>query len=430
MISRISLRYIVVLLVLTLGLAACGNSSDDNRSFAPEIRGEDTVPTDTPPPTATIPGIDAQPNEGNTSDAATAELFGSTGPAQAVLAGLTTVALVTVDSGATVSTDVPNAQSTSSSVSPDGTRLITIDRSSGAPVVTMRLIGAEAGTPQPVATVEATSATPAAAISQIQLGDRIAWAPDNQHVVVAVAGAGVWLLDTAGNQTALSVASESAITAIAWSMSGQSVALGLWNNGSHSSVIATLSLQNPDASPVPILSLPESDGRYIRSMAWGTEQVGVLFALRSATGDMTVSNDLYSVRKLGEPMRLIASAGVAAPIAAIDQIALADNGTTVAFAVQVPGEVGLKFDSIWVTDVTGTGAVRANTSGLRRIAELEWTPRGLVVVGTRRVLDDGNGYVLNAVEIVSANAPVSITVDRSPATPVGSPEVSPASPTS
>jgi hypothetical protein len=161
-------------------------------------------------------------------------------------------------------------------------------------------------------------------------------------------------------------------------------------------------------------------------MVWGTEEVGVVFALRSATGDMTVSNDLYAVHKLGSPMQLVASAGVAAPIAAIDQVALAANGTTIAFAVQVPGEVGLRFHSVWVTDATATGAIRADTTGIRKVSELEWTTKGLVIVGTRRVLDAGNGYVLSVVERISNEPPAPIASDRSPATPVGSPVASPA----
>ena len=196
-------------------------------------------------------------------------------------------------------------------------------------------------TPIPLEASDLAQATPVTSLDVLQLGDRLAWAPDNQHVIVAVAGMGNWLMDTAGTQTPLTISTELSVTAITWSMSGQSFALGTWDPDTRSAAILTLSLQNPAGSPATVLALPVNDGRYIRSMVWGTEDVGVVFSLRSTTGDMTASNDLYSVRRLGSSMVLIASAGVAAPIAAIDQVALADNGTTIAFAIQVPGRGGI-----------------------------------------------------------------------------------------
>jgi hypothetical protein len=419
-------RYSICLLVLLVGLAACGNSPDDDRSFAPEIRGDDVVPTETLAPTATQPSIDAQPNEGGNGDTVTADLFNETGAAVAVTSGLDSVNVTNVDSGQETETDIARTAGTLAAASGDGAWIAAIARLDGAVQVSLVQVGNEKASPVPISAGGEPQASPVASLDVIQLGDRIAWAPDNQHVIVAVSGLGMWLLDTDGDQTPVNIAGDLSVTAIAWSMSGQSFALGTWDTASKSASILTLSVQNPGGNPATVLALPVNDGRYVRSMVWGTEEVGVVFALRSSTGDMTVSNDLYAVSKLGTSMQLISSAGVAAPIAAIDQIALAANGTTIAFAIQVPGEVGLRFHSVWVTDAMSAGVIRANTTGIRKVFELDWTSRGLVVVGTRRVLDDGDGFVLSVVERLSNGAPESISVDRSPATPVGSPVASPA----
>jgi hypothetical protein len=117
---------------------------------------------------------------------------------------------------------------------------------------------------------------------------------------------------------------------------------------------------------------------------------------------------------------------VAAPAAVIDQIAVAGNGTTVAFTVLIPGEVGLRFHSVWVTDAVAPGLIQADTSGLRRVTDVVWTTVGLTVSGTRRTQQDGAAYQVAVVDRLTADASKQISADRSAATPVASPVASPA----
>jgi hypothetical protein len=268
-------------------------------------------------------------------------------------------------------------------------------------------------------------ATPESAVTTIQTGDKIAWGPDSARVVVSIAGEGLFLIGTDASVSPLSAPVDSVVTALTWSLTGQSIGLGLWNGKINAASIDTINVQSPGSEPTQVLALGENDGRFVRSLVWGSEKVGLVFALRSATANYSASNDLYFLPRFGQSMQLLASAGVAAPIAVVDQVALAKDGATVAFTVLVPGDVGLRFHSVWVTNATSPAPVQANTTGIRRVAELGWTTSGLVIVGTRRVLNDGKAFQLTVVERLSGDAPESIANDRSPATPVGSPAASP-----
>ena len=121
------------------------------------------------------------------------------------------------------------------------------------------------------------------------------------------------------------------MTAVAWSPSGESIAIGTWNNQQKAAVIVTVAVQALNSPGTQVFALPDADGRYIRSLAWGAEKVGLIFALRAVSSNFALPSDLYFLPRFGEPMRLLASAGVAAPAAVVDQVAIAGNGTTVAF---------------------------------------------------------------------------------------------------
>jgi hypothetical protein len=161
-------------------------------------------------------------------------------------------------------------------------------------------------------------------------------------------------------------------------------------------------------------------------MAWGNELVGLVFALRSSGPGFSLPNDLYHLPRFGQPMRLLATAGAAAPAAVVDQIAIASNGSTVAFSVLIPGEIGLRYHSLWIADATATDAVRVDTPGIRRVTDLVWTAKGLAVVGTRREIGDRESFQSSVVELVTVDGLSSLGEVRSDATPVGSPEASPA----
>ena len=431
---------ILVLLLLAVVLAGCGASKDnEQRSFAPETRGNTSLPTDTPAPTDTSEAVNVQPNEGKAGTVDAPELFAATGSAKVIDSGLNTVAVTTIADGTVHDLGIVRSASVLASAAPDGSRVLVLDRSKGPPTLQVfdvasrkkheLAIGAPAtplASPAAASPIAATTdGTPTTTSNSIQIGDRIAWNEDGSRAVVAVGGTALYAIDSKSALSRMTVPDGALVTALAWSPTAQSLGLGLWYRASQSAALATVSMQSPQAVPTEVMRLPEHDERFVRELAWGSEQAGLIFVLRSSTGNYTRPNDLYVLPKFGESMRLLASAGVASPIAVVDQIAVAQNGTTVAFSVLVPGDVGLRFQGIWVTDVLKPGSTAATTTGIRRIGELVWSPQGLVVVGTRRTLEDGRAYQATVVEHISADKPESIAVDRSVATPVGSPAASP-----
>jgi hypothetical protein len=429
-----ALAMVVVISIALVTLSACGssnNSDDGDRSFAPETGTNAQLPTETPGPTSTPAPVDRQPGEVVVMATPSEDLFKASGSAAALTSGVDRVTVVHLDSGKATDLPVRRTSAILAAAAPDGSRCLVIDRSGGH--VSVRMYGAggkETASWSPksrAATVVASPiASPTPGASSILTGDRIAWKRDGSGAVIAVSGVGVFVADAKLKMTPLTVGQQRAVTAVAWSPSEESIAVGAWDAQRQAASIVTVSLQSPDSEGTSVLALPDGDGRYVRSLAWGTARVGLVFALRAASTNFSLPNDLYYLPRFGQPMRLLASAGVAAPAAVIDQVAVAGNGTTVAFTVLIPGQVGLRFHSVWVTDAVAPGLIQADTSGLRRVSDVEWTTVGLAVSGTRRTQQAGAAYQIAVVDRLTAAASKQISADRSAATPVASPVASPA----
>jgi dipeptidyl aminopeptidase/acylaminoacyl peptidase len=271
-------------------------------------------------------------------------------------------------------------------------------------------------------------ATPVTA-ETIQSGDRIVWNQQSSHAIVGIEDVGVFVADKDLNLTPIAPTEPTSLTAVAWVPTGQSVALASWDSSLQAARILTASLQDLSRLTL-VLELAEGDGRFVRSIAWGNEGVGLVFALRSLNAGSSFPSDLYHLPRFGQPMRLLATAGAAAPAAVVDQIAIAGNGSTIAYTVLIPGEVGFRFHSLWITDAEAPDPIRIDTPGVRRVTDLVWTSRGLALIGTRREATGDTQTQASVVELVTMDGLTTIAAVRSEATPVGSPQTSPdASPT-
>ena len=416
-----------VVLLLGAVLAACGSEDDSGRTFAPEVRGDTGIPTSTPFPTSTAPPLNRQPGETTSGAERAGELFAQTGPAEAIISGLTRVNIVSVKDGESDELDIPRSSSILASASPDGDRCIVIDRTGGQIAVRMYLrdgsVVAE-WSPQADATPQpgTPAASPPARPAEIQVGDLIVWSPDGAKAIVSIGGDGAFVTNSELKMAGVPASKTFPVTAVTWSPSGQSIALGIWDGVRGSAGIVTVEADAVDSPGTNVFSLAERDGRFIRSLAWGSEQVGLVFALRAAGANFSLPNDLYHLPRFGEPMRLLASAGIAAPAAVVDLIAVAGNGSTIAFTVLVPGDVGIRFHSVWVTDALAPAPSRANTTGIRRVTDIEWSADGLNIAGLRRSQSEVATYQVAIVERISESEPQEISADRSAATPVASPQ--------
>jgi hypothetical protein len=428
--GRISGAFALTLILLTV--AACGGGDDDsNRTFAPETGGGTVVEqTPTAGPTLTVPPVDRQPGEGAAVASASDSLFKETGSASAIASGLDQVSIVNMDNGKARDLPIQRSSAVLAVAAPDGSRCLVIDRS--GTTAALRLYdrgGKEIASWSPKQSATPVAATPEISAAPngkvIQAGDHIAWKRDGSAAIVSVSGVGVFLADDTLKLTEIKTAPGLTVTAVAWSPSEQSIAIGAWDGAHQSAVLTTASVQSLESPGTPVLALPEGDGRYVRSLAWGSEKVGLVFALRAASSNFSLPNDLYYLPRFGQPMKLLATAGIAAPAAVVDDVAVAQNGTTVAFTVLIPGQVGLRFHSVWVTDALAPALAQADTSGLRRVNALEWTTDGLAVAGTRRTQENGADFQIAVVERLGAEKSQQVSADRSPATPIASPVASP-----
>ena len=415
-------RSACVALLLAFILAACGAEEQD-REFAPEISDDQVLETPTPQWTTTPQPLDRQPGESGAETPDIASLIEQVGPARAVGFGLRELAVLTVEDGDTASTGLPRQSGSIAGVAPDGSLVLTIDRSGGAvQVVATDASGSEVATWRPQ--IDATpGATPVDAPS-IQSGDLIVWNHQSDRAIVAIEQVGVYIADRELNLTPIAPARSFTLTAAAWAPTGSSIALGSWDADRQAARILTAALQDPGRI-VPVLELADGDGRFVRSMAWGNERVGLVFALRSLNAGFSFPSDLYHLPRFGQSMRLLATAGAAAPAAVIDQIAIAGDGSTVAYTVLIPGEIGFRYHSLWIADATSPDPVRIETSGVRRVSNLVWTSRGLAVVGARRESTDEALFQASVVELVTADGLTAIGEVRSEATPIASPRASP-----
>jgi hypothetical protein len=418
-------RATLSLLLLAVLLAACGSDEKDERSFAPETRDGTAAPTETSAPTKTPPPQNRQPGEGSASMVNPADLFNQTGKTRFVVSGIATWAVVDLETGDARELEGGRGRGTLAVTTADGSGTIEIDRSSEP--VTVRLFAADGSETRSWRAEESGSpeASPVAAGDTIRIGDSISWNQDGTAAVISIAGLGVFLADEELKMQPVAAALNGTVTSVAWSSSGESIALGIWHGETRAAEIVTVNTRSLDGAGSPVLRLQDQDGRFVRSLAWGSEKVGLVFALRSVSADFALPNDLYYLPRFGEPMRLLASAGIAAPAAVVDQVAMAANGSTVAFTIQVPGDVGLRFHSVWVTDALAPSPVRADTTGLRRVLDLAWGSDGLVASGIRRTQDGGAAYQVASIERLSNEAPAVVAEIRSDATPVTSPKASP-----
>jgi hypothetical protein len=123
-------RLACVAILVTLALAACGEDEPD-REFAPEISGDQVIQTPTPFPTPTSRPLNRQPGESGADPGNVEQQIAQTGPATSVAYGLREVTVLSVDSGESSATGVPRTGVAVSDLAPDGSMLLTIDRSNG-----------------------------------------------------------------------------------------------------------------------------------------------------------------------------------------------------------------------------------------------------------------------------------------------------------
>ena len=175
-----------------------------------------------------------------------------------------------------------------------------------------------------------------------------------------------------------------------------------------------------------ILRLPAEDGRRIVFVASPIASPDVFFVARSAVDDWTAQNNLYRIPLIGGVPSVVLATGLAGPAGAVDRIAIADDGRTVAASILIPRGDDLTFHSLWLTDIETSSPLRVETDAIGLVSRLTWTPDGLFLIGAQRERSESASRLVTVSLLLDADG-VLLEVGRSesPATPIASPIASP-----
>jgi dipeptidyl aminopeptidase/acylaminoacyl peptidase len=186
-------------------------------------------------------------------------------------------------------------------------------------------------------------------------------------------------IDVEGNHTVAPLGpTEGAVTAPAWSPTGESVAYIAEGGASQG---RTLRLLNVSGGPSAEVAAP-LEGGFIVDFAWMPDGVSLLFTEGGQRGGAVTGVDLWRVNADGSGRALIASAGTVAPVARIAKERPSPDGQSVAYIALVPGQVEPQVDSLWVRDLASRAGFRVDLPPVRAVDRLWWTDRGLLVLTT------------------------------------------------
>ena len=285
---------------------------------------------------------------------------------------------------------------------------------------TLNLTVQQAGTPA------SPAATPTAGAPLTR--DRLELSPDGRHVVVVSADGDLSIVAVATELVvARAIEDFGDVSTLGWTGDGTLALVATYDSSRSTANLTGVPLEGRLRS---ILRLPADDGRRILFMASPIGSSDVFYVARSADDDWTAQNNLYRIPLIGGVPSVVLATGLAGPAGAVDRIAVADDGRSVAASLLVPRGADLAFHSLWVTDLATPRPQEVYTGDLGLISRLAWTPNGLFVVGVQRERDETASRLATvALRLGADGSLVELGRSQSAATPVASPIGSPAAAT-
>jgi dipeptidyl aminopeptidase/acylaminoacyl peptidase len=210
----------------------------------------------------------------------------------------------------------------------------------------------------------------------------IDWSPQGQAILVGFRDGGIASAPIGNGSPKLLISPDAARRpqGAAWSPTGQEFAFLDRSGASQPQALSRAGIAAGTPTPAkPTVVAPSGDSAAsIASFAGLPDGRSLLFT-QSGGVLGSGSTDLWRIGIDGSDRKLVASAGVAAPVAQVAQFAPSSDGRGVAYAIDVPTDAGPRFDSLWIRDLeSGRPTPLPLPSGLAA-TRLWWTSAGLVV---------------------------------------------------
>jgi dipeptidyl aminopeptidase/acylaminoacyl peptidase len=262
----------------------------------------------------------------------------------------------------------------------------------------------------------------------------VTWSPQGDLLLVTFTEAGILAIPVDGDPS-VHVPGDTAanFAGAAWSPAGDALAFMAAaadaDEGARQLMVAPVTDGAVDPATFVVASRA-GDG--VSAFSWLPDGSGLVYAESGAVGG-TAGGDLFTVQSDGSEPRLIASAGRAAPVAQIVDFAVSPDGSSLAYTIATPDANGerLVFHSLWVRALDGNATVPVPIPGNEAVTQLWWTAEGLVWRSQPVRFGDAtpDADQAFAIERLDSQSTQHVLFTATPeATPVASPEASPASP--
>lgn len=259
-------------------------------------------------------------------------------------------------------------------------RVVTGD---GDPVLSLRAFG-DSASPEAAASrpdgATPVGATPSALATVVPSVD---WSPQGDRLLIGD-GAGrfstVEVADLGTAESGLAEGFEGFARDAVWSPTGEQIAY--LSQASEPGVGQALVVSGSNSDGPSATIVEGTDERSVTDLAWLPDGRSLLFTEGDPTSARLTNTDLWRVDSDGSDRKLVASAGIAAPVADIDRFVASPDGRAVAYTVTVPADGKANFHSLWVRDLAAGRSIPIDVPEGLSVSDLWWTSEGLVFRAT------------------------------------------------
>lgn len=201
------------------------------------------------------------------------------------------------------------------------------------------------------------------------------WSPQGDRLLVAFADGALYGIDAGGTAppTLLGRVAGATPTAARWSPTGEQVAILTGGEEGGRLLLLPVAATPEAAQPLPA----SSDERSVSAVSWSPDGRALLVVER-ADGVGSAAGDLWQIAVADGRRRLVATAGVAAPVAQVVTIWPSPNGAAVAYTIEALEGDALRFHSLRVEELASGRPLEISVPLGSAVTDVWWTSAGLV----------------------------------------------------